>query len=357
MWLLLAIIGIAVLSIPALWVVVLVRRDGGAELSARLARLEAKVAALQHAVNAAQPGPPTAAAAPTTPAEPAPPESTASVSAESAPPVPPVEPPPQPAPAPVTTKASREHIEDLIMRRWAVWLGGLALALGGIFLVKYSIEQGYFGPVARVTAGLLLGLILLVTSEAARRRPLAQPLGPVPVDYVPAALAAAAIAVLFASLYVAYAVYDLIAPALAFPLLAAVALGGAALSLVHGVFLALLGLAGAYVVPLLVSTNDPSVPRLLAYVLVVTAGCLFLVRWRQWPWLGWTAVVGSGLWTALALAAATASDEVWIGVFLLFLAPLFLAVAGEEEGSRARSAVIWSGAALSTLLIDRKSVV
>ena len=47
------------------------------------------------------------------------------------------------------------------MRRWAAWLGGLALALGGIFLVKYSIDQGYFGPVARVTAGLLLGLVLL----------------------------------------------------------------------------------------------------------------------------------------------------------------------------------------------------
>lgn len=237
------------------------------------------------------------------------------------------------------------------MRRWAAWLGGLALALGGIFLVKYSIEQGYFGPVARVTAGLLLGLVLLVASEAARRKPLAAPLGPVPVDYVPAALAAAAIAVLFASLYVAYAVYDLIGPGLAFPLLAGVSFGGAALSLVHGPFLALLGLAGAYVVPLLVSTNDPSVPRLLAYVLVVTAGCLFLVRWRQWPWLGWTAVAGSSIWTVLALVAATPSDETWIGLYLLLVAPLFPAAAGEEDGSRTRQAAIWSGAALSALLM------
>ena len=352
MWLLFGIVVvIAVLSIPALWIVVLLRRDGDTELSGRLARLEARVAELQHALGAAAAPLHAEASAPPPPPVAVPTSAEAPAAKPSEITQPPPAPPPSPAPPVVTVTPARERLEDVIMRRWAVWLGGLALALGGIFLVKYSIEQGYFGPVARVTAGLLLGLILLVASEAARRRPLAAPLGPVPVDYVPPALAAAAIAVLFASLYVAYAVYDLIAPALAFPLLAVVALGGAALSLVHGVFLALLGLAGAYVVPLLVSTNDPSVPRLLAYVLVVTAGCLFLVRWRQWPWLGWTAVVGSGLWTVLALAAATASDEAWIGVFLLLLAPLFPAAADEDGGSRAQSVVIWAGAALATLLM------
>ncbi|HEV2551068.1 MAG TPA: DUF2339 domain-containing protein [Stellaceae bacterium] len=350
MWLLGAILGLAILSIPALWIVVLIRRDGDRELASRVGRLEGRVAALQHALDAAQSAPPAAAPAPAAPTavEPAPPEARAP---ESPPPPLPAVPAPHAASGTAAAKPARERIEELIMRRWAVWLGGLALALGGIFLVKYSIEQGYFGPVARVTAGLLLGLVLLVASEAARRKPLAAPLGPVPVDYVPAALAAAAISVLFASLYVAYAVYELIGAGLAFPLLAGVSFGGAALSLVHGPFLALLGLAGAYVVPLLVSTNDPSVPRLLAYVLVVTAGSLFLVRWRQWPWLGWIAVAGSSIWTVLALIMATASDEIWIGLYLVLVAPLFPAAAGDESGSRARDAAIWSGAALSAVLM------
>jgi len=347
MWLLGTLIGIAVLSIPVLWIVVLIRRDGDSELAARLERLEGRVAALQRALDAARPAPPAApSTAVPTAVEPAPPEAV-----ETPPPPLPATPAPHAASGAAGAKPSRERIEELIMRRWVVWLGGLALALGGIFLVKYSIEQGYFGPVARVTAGLLLGLVLLIASEAARRKPLAAPLGPVPVDYVPAALAAAAIAVLFASLYVAYAVYDLIGVSLAFPLLAAVSFGGAALSLVHGPFLALLGLAGAYVVPLLVSTDDPSVPRLLAYVLVITAGCLFLVRWRQWPWLGWTAVVGSVVWTVLSLIAATPNDEIWIGLYLLLVAPLFPAAASDQDGSRARHWAMWSGAALSALLM------
>ena len=47
--------------------------------------------------------------------------------------------------------------EERLGTQWAVWVGGLALALGGIFLVRYSIEQGLLGPPradrARRTAG------------------------------------------------------------------------------------------------------------------------------------------------------------------------------------------------------------
>ena len=36
--------------------------------------------------------------------------------------------------------------EEKFGTRWTVWIGGVALALGGIFLVKYSIEAGLIGP-------------------------------------------------------------------------------------------------------------------------------------------------------------------------------------------------------------------
>ena len=53
---------------------------------------------------------------------------------------------PPPRPAPPT-------IETALGTRWAVWVGGLALALGGIFLVRYSIEAGIFGPEAAADPG------------------------------------------------------------------------------------------------------------------------------------------------------------------------------------------------------------
>jgi len=39
--------------------------------------------------------------------------------------------------------------------RWLVWLGGLALALGGVFLVKFAIDFGLLGPRIRVAGGVV----------------------------------------------------------------------------------------------------------------------------------------------------------------------------------------------------------
>jgi uncharacterized membrane protein len=50
-----------------------------------------------------------------------------------------------------------------------VWVGGLALALGGFFLVRYSIEQGLVGPRVRVALGALLAMGLIAVGEWERR--------------------------------------------------------------------------------------------------------------------------------------------------------------------------------------------
>ena len=236
------------------------------------------------------------------------------------------------------------------MSRWAPWIAAFALFLGGAFLVKEAIERGWLGPAARVIAGVMIGFALTVASEVTRRRPLPAPsLGALSADHIPPALAAAGIAVLFASLYAGYAIYALIPAGVAFLLLAAVSFGGAALSLVHGMFQAALGMAGAYVVPLLVTTENPSVPKLLTYVLAVTAGSLWLVRWRDWPWLGWAAIAGSAYYALAAIVYA--GETAWIGLFLLLLAALFAATAGEVGAARHRLAVTWSGLGMAALVM------
>src|SRR5690606_40775145 len=58
-------------------------------------------------------------------------------------------------PAVPAEKAGKRDIETALGTRWAVWVGGIALALGGLFLVRYTIEAGIFGPGARLSmAGL-----------------------------------------------------------------------------------------------------------------------------------------------------------------------------------------------------------
>ena len=52
-----------------------------------------------------------------------------------------------------------------------VWIGGVALALAGFFLVKYSIETGLLSPVVRVITGLLFGCGLLCAADKVRAHP------------------------------------------------------------------------------------------------------------------------------------------------------------------------------------------
>ena len=229
---------------------------------------------------------------------------------------------------PAVPPPPRQSLEEIVMRRWAVWLGGIALALGAVFLVKYSIEQGWFGPTVRVSAGILLGLVLWALGEWARQRD--QPLAPaaVPTELVPPALAAAGSVALFASLYAAHALYDLIGPLAALALLALVGVLTVAQSLLHGVLMAWLGIGGIYVVPALVTTPHPSVAGLLAYVGIATAGSTALLRWRAWPWLGALALAGATLWAIAAIIAASAVELLWpLGLYLLALPLLFLLVA------------------------------
>ena len=66
--------------------------------------------------------------------------------------------------------SARQDFEEKLGSRWAVWVGGVALALGGIFLVRYSIEQNLLSPATRIALGGLFALALIGAGEWLRRR-------------------------------------------------------------------------------------------------------------------------------------------------------------------------------------------
>jgi uncharacterized membrane protein len=210
--------------------------------------------------------------------------------------------PPSPPPPPTTPAEPAMGFEERFGTRWTVWTGGVALAFGGFFLVRYSIEQGWFGPGMRIFLGALLALTLIAAGEWARRKETLSGVGGVPAAHIPSILTAAGTAVAYADIYAAFALYNFIAPGTAFILLGIVALGTLAAALVHGPWLAGLGVVGAYVTPLIISTDKPNFWALYLYLAVVTAAAFMLARARMWRWLAITAIAFGLFWTLPGLA-------------------------------------------------------
>jgi uncharacterized membrane protein len=203
--------------------------------------------------------------------------------------------PPPPAPPP-EPEAPAKSFEERFGASWVVWIGGLALALGGIFLVQYSIEAGLIGPKVRIFLGGLLATALIAAGEWTRRGEISVGLTQVPTAHIPSILTAAGTTVAYATIFAAYALYDFLVPGTAFVLLGIVALGTLAASLLHGPALAALGQIGAFVTPLLIASPQPNYWALYLYLAVVTAASFVLARARMWLWLAITAVVFSVMW-------------------------------------------------------------
>jgi uncharacterized membrane protein len=285
-------LALIVLALPIMTIAGFVMALG---LRARTLRLEERLGALELAL-AAGVQKPRDAAAEASPAE-APESTEAEEVGEVAQPDDALEQPPAPsAPDGVIPQPPRPGLEERLGSRWAVWVGGVALALGGFLLVRFSVEQGYFGPEMRLFGAAVLALALIGAGEWFRRREREEGLVGIPSAHVPSVLTAAGTATAFATVYAAYGLYAFISPATAFVLLGVISLGTLTAAVLHGPALAALGLLAALASPLLVSTQEPDPWALVIYLVFPVGAAYALARLRHWRWLAVAAALGAALW-------------------------------------------------------------
>ena len=188
--------------------------------------------------------------------------------------------------APRATAPKKIDFELKLGGRVFVWLGAVMLALAGAFLVKYSIDVGLLSPGVRVGLGILLGILLLGGGQWLRKD------SPV----IAQALAAAAVADWFASLFAAVALYHLIDPVFGFAALAVVTAIGILLALREGPLVGLVGIAGGFITPAIVATGTPRPGVLFTYLCLIQLGALVLQHKRGWWYLAATGIGGGMLW-------------------------------------------------------------
>lgn len=237
-----------------------------------------------------------------------------------------------PAAAAPAKAARQTDVETALGTRWAVWVGGIALALGGLFLIRYTIEAGIFGPGVRLAMAGILGLALIAGAEFIRRTGFKVPVQGAAGAYIPSILTAAGAFILFGTVYAAHGIYGFIGPATAFALLGVIGVATICASLVHGLALAGIGLVGAMVTPALVASEAPNPWALFVYLAIVLAASAATARIRDWKALMAAAFAGTGIWTILymvdapevnlaavlfiSLATLAVLAFVWLGLFL-----------------------------------------
>ena len=185
-----------------------------------------------------------------------------------------------------------EKLRTGFEQNWMTWIGAIALAFGGIFLAKYSLEAGLLSPLTRLSLGGVFGLSLIaVASYLHYKRIIFEGFN----NYIPAALASGGFITCFALTLLAYSSYSMISPTAAFIVLAIIAISASAMALKLGPLLAVLGIIGAYSVPIWVNTGSNNLLALFMYVGFVSLSASLVAQkvQRAWLWyLLWAGHIG-----------------------------------------------------------------
>ncbi|MDK1489010.1 DUF2339 domain-containing protein [Sinorhizobium sp. 7-81] len=232
---------------------------------------------------------------------------------------------------------SAESLESRIGGQWPVWVGGLALALGGYFLVQYSIDAGLLSPTVRLTLAAAFGLALGIAGEVIRRRAMPTIADRFRHAMIPGVLTAAGAATLFGVVYAAHGIYGFIGTAAAFVLLALISLATVALSLLHGQAFAGLGLLASLLTPLFVSSEAPRPWVLFGFLSIAWLATLFASRLRQWTVVPTLANAGLALW-GLAYVVGVTPFEALPVTFALLVMIAGVGLIWPGDGERAESA-------------------
>ncbi len=238
--------------------------------------------------------------------------------------VPPVpsKPPPLPPPLPPTpAPATPFNWEAFMGVKLFAWLGGLALFLGVVFMVKYSFENNLITPLGRIVIGGAVGLALVATGwwlARGRYRATAQ------------SLCATGIVILYADLFAAHSFYGLISLTTAFFAMSAVTLGSFLLAVgLDAQVIVILGLLGGFLTPVVASERCDNAPALFLYIALLDLGVAAVALRKRWHYLVLLAAIGTALtqlgWAIQFFNAARGGRAFWIflGFEALFLAFYF----------------------------------
>jgi uncharacterized membrane protein len=199
-------------------------------------------------------------------------------------------------------------------------IGAVILFLGVGFALKFASDEGYFPPEIRLIAAALLSIVLLGLGlkQRSKRRQFSL------------ILQGTAAGIFYITTYIALAMYGLIPPALAFILFVATTILSGTLAVIgNSRPLAMLGMIGGFLAPVLSSRSGGNHIALFTYIAILNLG-IFAMCWLR----SWRSVNMTGFLFTFLISAGWATRHYHPDLYLscqLFLA-LFAVISTSING-------------------------
>ena len=207
--------------------------------------------------------------------------------------------------------------EQFMGAKLFAWIGGLALFLGVAFFVKYSFEHNLIPPELRVAIGFVVGAGLVTGGLLLKRKENA---------VTAQTLCATGILVLYSVTFACRAYYHFAFFGL-FPTFLLMTLITATAFLLavrlNAIVVAVLGIAGGFLTPVLLSTGQDNPLGLFGYIALLDIGLLAGAQRQRWNVLPILGAIGTALMQIAWVAAFFVPEKYFTGNKVLVLMMVF----------------------------------
>ncbi len=173
--------------------------------------------------------------------------------------------------------------EYAIATTWLLRLGILACVLCVGYFLKWSSERDLVSPAGRVAIAILTGLAMLVAGIRLLGRK---------YHVMGQGLLGGGLLVLYFAAYAMGPLYHLVSLTASFGIMILVTLVAGVLALrLDSMLVAIIGLAGGYLTPVLIRTPTPNLPVFYAYMLLLGIAMLAIAWRKQWRLLNYLSFI------------------------------------------------------------------
>lgn len=171
-------------------------------------------------------------------------------------------------------KKDISQFELRLGQKWMLIIGIITMVFGIGYFLKYSFDKGWIGPAGRVAIAYLWGLVFLIAGNRFRKRDF---------ETFGLSLIGGGIATLYFSTFAGFQIYHLFSQTPSFFIMVMITVLASILSIIYDTkWLAILGLVGGFLTPVMLSTGQDNQIFLMTYMTILNIGLLGVGFYKKW---------------------------------------------------------------------------